>query len=112
MEEALRDPEHVIVPGRWVKCNKETPERPKCRGRFVAQECNPGGEAGASFYAATPPLEAKRVLLSQWAKKRTRSGQALKLHFLDVRKAYLNALPQRSLYIKLPSELGLGRGVV
>ena len=67
MEDALADPDHVLVSGRWVNCNKADSQSPKCRGRYVAQEANPGGESDPSFYSATPPLEAKRMLLSRCA---------------------------------------------
>ena len=44
--------------------------------------------------------------------KRVRDGQPLLLHFLGVRKTYFNAFPQRSMYLKLPTELSSGKGVV
>ena len=34
----------------------------------------------------------------------------MKIHFLDVRKAYFNGRPRRRMYIRLPAELGLGKG--
>ena len=52
------------------------------------------------------------MLLSRWAKERSRDGHPLQLQILDVRKAYFNATPQRNIYVRLPSELGLRRGVV
>ena len=108
LKEALADPDHVIVGGRWVTSNKQDTENPDCRGRYVAQEINRGGEADAAFYAATPPLEAKRLLFSMWARERERGGHPLKLHFLDVKKAFFNGVPRRSMYIRLPPEMGLG----
>ena len=105
--EAVNDPGSKIIGGRWVNSNKQDNLNPKCRGRFVAQEVGTG--ADDAFYAATPPLEAKRLLLSQWAHQRTLGGKALKLHFLDVRKAYFHGQPKRRLYIRLPAELGLGK---
>ena len=69
LQEALDDPAHVLVPGRWVNSNKGESDHPDCRGRYVAQEVNHGGEADAAFCAATPPLESKRILFSQWAKE-------------------------------------------
>ena len=56
LEDAMKDPDRVIVGGRWITHNKEDADRPKCRGRFVAQEVNVGNDADPSFYAATPPL--------------------------------------------------------
>ena len=34
------------------------------------------------------------------------------LHFADAKKAYFNGRPKRSLYLRLPKELGLGPEVV
>ena len=73
-EEALADPDRIIVGGRWVTSNKQDAEHPDCRGRFVGKGINHGGEADAAFYAATPPLEAKRMLFSIWARERVRAG--------------------------------------
>ena len=57
--------------------NKQDSEHPDYRGRYVAQEINRGGEADAAFYAATPPLEAKRLLFSMWSRERERNGHPL-----------------------------------
>ena len=81
------------------------------RARLVAQEVNTSGDADPNFYAATPPLEAKRILMSGWASERKRNGKQLKLHLLDVRKAYFNGVPKRSICVKMPAEPGLGKHV-
>ena len=99
--EAMSDPERVIVNGRWVNCNKEDASNPKCRGRYVAQEVNAGGQSEASFYAATPPLEAKRILMSRWAREQHAKGHPF------VKKPYFNVTPTRRIYLRLPQELGL-----
>ncbi len=70
-QEALDDPRSKVLGGRWVICNKHDWESPECRGRFVAQEIS--DQPDAAFYAATPPLEAKRVLFSQWAREKLRA---------------------------------------
>ena len=49
---------------------------------------------------------------SSWSQERTRNGKALKVHFLDVRKAYFNGVPRRRIYVKLPKELGFGKTTV
>ena len=108
LDEARQDPEGKIVGCRWVNSNKGDSESPDIRCRLVAQEVNNGGES-PDFYAATPPLEAKRLLFSEWATERTRRGQKLKLSFVDIRKAYFNGVPTRNIYIRLPPELGLPR---
>ena len=76
----------------------------------MAQEV--GHSSDVSFFAATPPLESKRMLLSQWATEKTRKGAPLKISFVDVKKAYLNGRPSRKLYVRPPPELGLPKNVV
>ena len=49
---------------RWVLCNKGDTERPEIRARLVAREVNTYKDETGMFAAATPPLEAKRMLLS------------------------------------------------
>ena len=109
IDEAKRDPEGKILNGGFVMCNTGDLKNPDCRARYVACEYNEHDDA--SFFAATPPLEAKRLLLSHWATQRRLHGERLHLHFADARKAYFNGTPERSLYLRLPKELGLGPGV-
>ena len=61
LNEALADKDGKIIGSRWVNCNKNDINDPDVRCRLVAQEVNL--HADDSFYAATPPLEAKRLLL-------------------------------------------------
>ena len=51
----------------------------------MAHEVGVGSDE--AFYAATPPLEAKKMCLSQWAHEQSRGGAALNIRFLDVGKA-------------------------
>ena len=80
-EDAAADPQGHIVGGRWVLCNKQDASNPKCRGRYVAQEVNLGGEVNEAFDAATPPLECKRALFNSWAHERRRNGKAHTIQF-------------------------------
>lgn len=84
--EAKSDPEAKIVRSRWVLANKGDDGAPDVRARLVACEINHGdGDAGGDFYAATPPLECKRMIFSDYATKRVgRSGSALKLSFVEI----------------------------
>ena len=50
------------IGSRWVNCNKNDQADPDVRCRLVGQEVNLF--ADESFYAATPPLEAKRLIFS------------------------------------------------
>jgi hypothetical protein len=54
-----------IIGTRWVDVNKGDVEAPNCRSRLVGREFNVGRDD--SLYAATPPLEALRVVLSHAA---------------------------------------------
>ena len=112
LKDARAGPNHIIFAGRWVKAYTQDSENHYCNGRHVGQEANQDGDADAAFYAATPPLEAKRALFSLWANERTRDGLHLKIHLLDVNMAYFNGRPRRAMYIRRPAELGLGKDVV
>ena len=112
MSEAINDQYGKIVGCRWANCNKGDSSEPDVRCRLVAQEVNHGDGPVDAFYAATPPLEAKRLLFSQWATEQPKGGKHLKLSFVDIRKAYFNGIPKRSLHVRLPPELGLPRDVV
>ena len=97
---------HVFVRSRWVCCNKGDAESPDIRCRLVACEINKDGK-NDSFFASTPPLEAKKLLFARFAKERYRKGESLQLSFVDIRKAYFNGIPKRPVYMALPRELGL-----
>ena len=85
LEDALKDPEAKVIGSRWVICTKNDPSDPDIRARLVAQEIHT--HADHNFFAATPPLESKRMLFPQWATERSRGGAQLKLSFVDIRKA-------------------------
>ena len=97
----------IVVGTRWVACNKGDQENPDVRMRLVAQEVNTYHEE--AYFAATPPIECKRALMSEYATRRTFKGKPLKMSFVDVRKAYFHGRPTRNLYVRLPPELGLPR---
>ena len=114
LEEAMQDAEGKVISGRWVICNNEDSQSPDVRARYVAQEI--AAHEDTLFYASTPPVESKRMLLSQWATERERERERgvspLKLSFIDVRKAYFNGRSSRTLYVRLPGELGPGKNTV
>ena len=110
MDEVKLQPDAIVVGTRWVMCNKGDIANPDMRARLVAQEV--AHEREDSYFAAPPPLEAKRALISQMASERTRGGVPLKISLVDVRKAYFNGIPTRNLYVRLPPELGLPRTIV
>ena len=111
MAEAHSVQDGKIIPSRWVLCNKGDAEHPDVRARLVGCEVNTYKDD--SFYASTPPLESKRMLLSEFATRRVaESGMPLQLSFVDIRKAYFNGIPKRNIFVRLPKELGLGAGTV
>ena len=77
---------------------------------LVTQDVNL--HADESFYAATPPLEAKRMLFSEFASQRIQNGKPLQLSFVDVKKASFYGIPEREIYARLPSELGVSKQYV
>ena len=61
-EEATRSGKGKIIKGRWIDVNKGDSKSPDYRSRYVGKEFNTGVDA--SLYAATPPLEALKLLIS------------------------------------------------
>eukprot|EP00973_Karenia_brevis_P057362 7979065-Karenia_brevis.AAC.1 len=55
------------------------------------------------LFAETPPLEAKRLLMSR-AMCRRRDGRRRKFVFIDVKNAQLNAECKEDVYLELPEE--------
>ena len=106
----VNDVRGQLIGSRWVNCNKADLENPDVRCRLVGQEVNLHHDE--SFYAATPPLEAKRLLFSEFASSRTRHGKPLQLSFVDVKKAYFYGIPERDIYVRLPHELGVSKQYV
>ena len=92
-----------IIGTRWVDVNKGDIDNPNCRSRLVGREFNVGRDD--TLYAATPPLEALRVVLSHAAtRKKGKGGKNKAIMINDVRRAYFYAKATRDLYIELPSE--------
>ena len=92
---------------RWVDVNKGDDDKPNHRSRIVAKEIRT--DSRPDLFAATPPLEAIKILLSAAVTEGLgfTKGQRLrgmKLDFIDVRRAYFQAKARRSVYVKLPDE--------
>ena len=52
------------------------------------------------------------MVFSHYAHHPTRAGVKQKLMFIDVKKAYFNAIPSRAIFVRVPRELGLPKGTV
>ena len=80
-----------MIRTRWVITNKGDAAKPDVRARLVACELNT--YRSDEFFASTPPLEAKRLLFSEFAcRRRDAKGIPLELSFLDIQKAYFGHL--------------------
>ena len=99
-----------VIGSRWVNCNKNDIADPDVRCRLVGQEVNLF--ADESFYTVTPPLEAKRLIFSEYASEQSRNGKPLQISFIDVKKAYFYGVPTRDIYVRLPYELGVSKKFV
>ena len=98
-EEATRSGKGKIIKGRWIDINKGDSKNPDYRSRFVGKEFNTGVDS--SLYAATPPLEALKLLISGAASERRRGTHMM---FSDVKRAYFNAPTNREIYVEVPRE--------
>ena len=95
---------------RWVGTNKGTVEKMDIRQRLVARDFKGNDRNRDELFAGTPPLEAKRMLISKAATKRN-NRIVRKLLFIDVRKAHLNPRCEEDVYVELPEEWGAPPGM-
>ena len=89
-----------IVGTRWIDVDKGDANEPKLRSRLVAQEYNDGQEY-LGLFAATPPLEALRLLVSEAASVEEEDKYIL---IADVSRAFFEAPAVRTVCVELPSE--------
>ena len=92
---------------RWVDINKGDRVHPEYRSRLVAQEIKV--DKREDLFAATPPLEAKKMLMSIAVTEgvgfqKGHRSKGMKLDYIDVRRAYFHAQARREVYVKLPAE--------
>ena len=81
-----------LIRTRWVVCNKGDTHHPDVRARLVACEIN--DQKSDAFFAGTPPLEAKKLLCSQFGSRRwLASGKPLALSVVDIKRHMLMLYP-------------------
>ena len=91
---------YKLVRTKWIDINKGDHLEPNYRSRLVAMEFNEF--ADPSIFAATPPLEAMRYVISRAA---TVCGQEQRcVMTVDVSRAYFNAVATRDVFIEIPKE--------
>ena len=86
----------------WVDTNKGDESAPDYRSRLCAREVK--RSAMDDMFAATPPLEAKNMLMSLAVSCKGCRGPPNKLLFVDVRRAYFHAPARRPVFVHLPDE--------
>ena len=92
---------------RWVDINKGDDVTPEYRSRLVAKEIKI--DKRWDLFAATPPLEAKKMLFSMAVTEgigyvEGKRKEGMKLDFIDVRRAYFHADAIREVYVELCDE--------
>ena len=87
-----------VITVRWIDINKGDSIAENYRSRLVAREIKTDGRP--DLFAATPPLEALKVVLSML----TSGNKGEKLMVNDVSRAYFCAPARRQVFVELPSE--------
>ena len=80
------------------------------RSRLVARDFKGNDKDRDDLFAETPPLEAKRMLISRAATRR-RDGRMRKFMLIDARKAHLNPKCEQDVYVMLLDEAGCPEGM-
>ena len=93
---------------RWVDVWKEAPREVRCR--LVARDFKGGDKDRDDLFAATPPWEAVRMLMSRARTGWGRKGRRRKVELIDAKKAHLNPRCDRDVYIELLAEAGAREG--
>ena len=101
---------HRVVSVRWVDTNKGSAEAPEIRCRLVARDFRCNDKDREDLFAATPPWELKRLLMSHAADRS--GGRLRKMLLIDVKKAHLYPDCKEDVYIELPEEVGAGEGKI
>jgi len=97
---------------RWIDCNKGDDVNMLLRSRLVVQETNKvttiaQGDV-ASTFAATPPIESLRFLLSLAMTLPKVNGEDWVVLFIDISRAHPHCDARRKVVIRLPEEAGYG----
>ena len=107
VEESYRETGKGPVSTKWLDTNKGDSVHPNIRSRFVAREI--AHERDTAMFAATPPLEANKLLYSLATtegvgyNEEDRAG-GICLMFIDIKRAFFNAQARRPVYVQLPPE--------
>ena len=109
-EEAMMRSGEAPVSTKWVDVWKMGEDgKWFVRSRLVARDFKPRNEKDREdLLAAMPPLEAKKLLFRMAAagasRRRRRGEPEVKLMFIDVRKAHLDARCDEDVFVEPPEE--------
>ena len=90
-----------ILKARWIDINKGDDANPVLRSRYVGKEFNTGPLEG--LFAATPPLEALRALISEAATVDEEPNEKV-IEIDDVSRAFFEAPAVRQVCVEIPEE--------
>ena len=86
---------------KWLDTNKGDDRVPNYRSRLVGREIKK--DARLDLFAATPPLETIKFLMSCCAKGQGRKDP-LRMAVIDIKRAYFYAPVRRPVFIEIPDE--------
>ena len=100
-----RDRGWSIIGTKWIDIDKGDADRPNYRSRLVAQEFNTGigRDPYGENFAATPPIESLRSLLSVAATRRSDGNRSV-IAIANVKRVYFEAEIQRDVCVRIPEE--------
>ena len=92
---------------KWVDINKGDEVNKEYRSRLVAKEIK--RDRRDDLFAATPPLEAKKMLFSAAVTERIghhpcQREEGMTIDFIDISRANFQADAIRNVYVQLPDE--------
>ncbi|MCP2505128.1 MAG: hypothetical protein NLN65_07530, partial [Candidatus Poseidoniaceae archaeon] len=106
IEECWEKTGKAPIKTKWIDINKGDRIHEEYRSRLVAKDFNT--DKRPDLFAATPPLEALKYLLSLWMTEgygwKKGKSEEMKMDFIDVRRAYFHAVTTRDVYVELPPE--------
>ena len=82
---------------RWVDVNKQDEENPLYRSRLVAKQFRTGSDP--DLFAATPPLEAMKLIISIAATRNARGRVGEKILVNDLQRAYFYARSESPMFV-------------
>ena len=93
-----------VISTRWLDTNKGDEENPNYRARLVGREIK--RDKRDDLFAATPPLESLRMILSICASKQSNwdPGKNFVVMSNDIKRAYFYAPATRPIFVEIPEE--------